>query len=295
MAPIKQINLLEVGNALSQDQKSIAKGETLNEAPAIANPTAPAPAAASPTDPAAAGQPPPMSADSVYYIKNDSTQFKVLPFEISLLIEQNHIQDLLVELENSPMAIQVMEFEMSKPMNRVIKPVKGQSMGDMREYGGVQSASAGPIEVYGGRRFAMPMPGGAGGGTSLRGTMTRTEKQKMVEAAIKKQSSVTIHDPYFNIVEMTVYGQARFYNPPPPEPPAAPSVAETAPTPAPAAAEGTPPATEAAPKAEGEAPKTETPKTEAEAPKAEAEAPKTETPKEAAPPAAPGGEAPKRS
>ena len=41
-ATIKQINLLEVGNGIAQDQKSIAKGEALNEAPAIANPTAPA-------------------------------------------------------------------------------------------------------------------------------------------------------------------------------------------------------------------------------------------------------------
>jgi len=30
--------------------------------------------------------------------------------------------------------------------------------------------------------------------------------------------SAVLHDPYFNIVEVTIYGQARFYNPPPEEP-----------------------------------------------------------------------------
>src|SRR5262249_36954105 len=56
-ATIKQINLLEVGNSLAQDQKSIAKGETLNEAPAITDPAAPPPATTTSTDPAAPGGP----------------------------------------------------------------------------------------------------------------------------------------------------------------------------------------------------------------------------------------------
>ena len=30
--------------------------------------------------------------------------------------------------------------------------------------------------------------------------------------------SAVIHDPYYNIVEVTVYGQGRFYNPPSEEP-----------------------------------------------------------------------------
>ncbi len=47
---------------------------------------------------------------------------------MSVLIDQDHIQDLLVALENSPMAIQVIDFEMSKPSTRVVKPVKGESM-----------------------------------------------------------------------------------------------------------------------------------------------------------------------
>ena len=285
-ATIKQINLLEVGNGASQDQRSIAKGEALNEAQPIVNPAAPPP----PADPSkaapTAGGAPQLSTDSVYYINNPSTQFKVLPFELSVLIEQDHIQDLLVALENSPMAIQVMEFEMSKPSTHVVKPVKGQSM-NYAGYGGTMPAMGGAgVETFGGR----PRTGGPSG------PMTRTKKAQMVEDAVRKAQGVTIHDPYFNIVEATVYGQARFYNPPPPEPAAEPSAAPAAP--APATPEGTPPATEA-PKAEGEAPKPEAPKAEApkaEAPKAEApktEAPKTEAPKDAAPAPAPSGEAPK--
>jgi hypothetical protein len=295
-ATIKQINLLEVGNGLAQDQKSIAKGETLNEAPAINNPAAPAPAA---TDPAAAGGQPgqpaivQQSADSVYYIKNDNTQFKILPFQMSVLIEQDHIQDLLVALENSPMAIQVMEFEMSKPVNRVVKPVKGQDI-NYRGYGGIQPMMPGAERVAfgGGPRFSQAMPGVAAGGRDVRGAMKRSERDKLVAEAVKKASGVTIHDPYFNIVEVTVYGQTRFYNPPPPAPPAAPSVAAETPAPAaPAAAEA--PKTEGdAPKAEatkteGDAPKAETPKAEGEAPKAEGEAPKAEPAPAPAPAPAP--------
>ena len=91
----------------------------------------------------------------MYYINNASTQFKVLPFELSILIEQDRIQDLLVALENSPMAIQVLEVEMSKPSTHVVKPVKGQSM-NYAEYGGSMPAAPGsklllvednPVEV----------------------------------------------------------------------------------------------------------------------------------------------------
>jgi hypothetical protein len=284
-ATIKQINLLEVGNSAAQDQRSIAKGETLNEAPAITNPAAPAAAAPEGGAPGAPGGPPIMqqSADSVYYIKNDSTQFKVLPFQMSVMIEQDRIQDLLVALENSPMAIQVMELEMSKSANRVVKPVKGQNIG-YGEYSGVQPMMPGAAHVpFGGSRQYSPMPGGGPSGRDMRGAMKRSDQAKAVAEAIKKSAGVTIHDPYFNIVEVTVYGQTRFYNPPPPEPPAAPSVAAETP-----AAE--------APKAEGEAPKTEAEAPKAEAPKPEAEAPKAEAPKAEAPKAeaeAPKAEAPK--
>jgi hypothetical protein len=248
------------------------------------------------------------SADSVYYINGDTTQFKILPFQISVLIEQNRIQDLLVALENSPMAVQVREFEMSKPSTRVVKPVKGQNMNFNQYAGGAQFASGYRSGMsgsgYPGAGGGMPGSGypGAGGGMSGSGYpgagggmppqrsgidkrgVDRAKQRKAEELAVKSSGATqTIHDPYFNIVEVTIYGQARFYNPPPAAPAPEPSVAESAP---PAASpEGTPPATEA-PKAEGEAPK-------AEAPKAEGEAPKAEAPKEAAPAPMPNGEAPK--
>ena len=44
-----------------------------------------------------------------------SEQYKIMPFQLVVLIEQNNIQDLLVALENSPMAIQVSEFAIAKP------------------------------------------------------------------------------------------------------------------------------------------------------------------------------------
>ena len=44
---------------------------------------------------------------------------------MSVLIDQDHIQDLLVEFENSPMSIQVMDFELQRPESRVTRPDKG--------------------------------------------------------------------------------------------------------------------------------------------------------------------------
>jgi hypothetical protein len=313
-ATIKQINLLEVGNALAQDQKSVAKAETLVEAPAIADPAIPAAPAEGAPGPAP-GMPKPMGQQSnelVYYINNPSTQFKILPFQISVLIEQNRIQDLLVALENSPMAVQVMEFEMSKPSVRVVKPLKGQNTnfydysGQMFQQGIVpMSRSSGPYIT------PMPRTGGPVGKTGInRRDVDRKAAREHLQKQAENVTTHTLHDPYFNIVEVTIYGQARFYNPPPAEPAPAPSTAEPAPT-----ADGaTPPVTEA-PKPEGEAPKEEAPMPNGEAPKAEApkeepapapmpngEAPKAEAPKEEPAPAAqpapapagtPGGEAPK--
>ena len=72
------------------------------------------------------GAGPPARTETVYYIKDDSTQFKVLPVEMVVLIDQDHIQDFLVALENSPMTIQVMDFEMSKPRPASPSPRRGR-------------------------------------------------------------------------------------------------------------------------------------------------------------------------
>jgi hypothetical protein len=322
-AIIKQINLLDVGTATAQDQLSMAKGEQLEPSQAMAPPGAPA-APAAPADPNApppdasaapgmAGGPTSNDPNEVYFIKTPTPQYKVLPFQMSVLIEQDHVQDFLVALENSPMAIQVVDFELSKPTAPVVKPEKGENFmnygyGDPMMMGRNRMPGAPGLVPFGMRPMII---GGGPQGQRLRGTGTdvrgtdRKSKREMEEALIKQQSAaVTIHDPYYYIVNVTIYGQARFYNAPPPEPAPAPSQAEGTPA---EAAPATPPAEAPAPQApeakpEAPAAKEETPKAEAPAPKAEAPAAKEEaapkaespaTPPAATPPAATEGAAPK--
>ena len=52
-------------------------------------------------------------------------QYRILPVQMTVLIDQDHVQDLLVELENSPMSIEVKDFELQRPTARVVKPEKG--------------------------------------------------------------------------------------------------------------------------------------------------------------------------
>ena len=145
-AIIKQINLLEVGNSLAQDQHSIAKNEELQESEAIKAPGAEeAEEAAASTagsggagtmqemmrnygrmmgsgGSAAQGAPP----ENIFYVTHEAgkDQYKILPVMLSVLIDQDHVQDLLVEMENSPMAIQVMEFELQRPARGSPSPRK---------------------------------------------------------------------------------------------------------------------------------------------------------------------------
>lgn len=341
-AIVRQIVEMEVGNPQAQDQRSIANGETLEEAPEIKDPSKPedpaATASAMPGGGSAAenmasfmgmkggpmsgmmggmGGGMAASTESVYYIKNDSTQFKILPVKMTVLVEQDKMQNFLVALENSPMTIQVMDFEMSRPEQRVVKPVQGTSMMGMGGYAGMMgmggyeggmpgmSGMGGMYSRMGGRGAGggMMMPGmdgmmgpggagmggmgmmGAGGapaktGIDKRATNLEKERTKRIEAA-KKAGGTSLHDPYYNIVQVTIYGQARFFNPPTAETPAAPSQAEGA-----APAEG---------ETKAEAPKDEAPK--ADAPKADAtkaDAPKADAPDSGTPKAdAPKSDAPK--
>ncbi len=341
-AIVRQINLLEVGSPLAQDQISMVHDGVIEEAPAVTNPAAPVPTTAtgsSSSSSAPGAESPGMmpgsgimgmgqTGDRLFYIKTDGAQYKVLPFEMTVLVEQNRIQDFLVALENSPMAIQINDFEMAKPAQRVAKPKKGDSMfpgmfagGGGMDYTAMMSMMMRPPEARGQTSFGggsdprmmMMMAAYGGSGSSAVQTrkgvdvrsQSRSKSREEEEKAAAKRAIVTIHDPYYNVVEVTVYGQARFYSPPPEEPAAEPS--QSAAT-APAPSEGTPAAPPAAeaPKAAAETPPAEAPKTEeakpqAEAPKAEApkaEAPKTqdETPKpeaEKAKAEAPKAEAPK--
>jgi hypothetical protein len=298
-AIIREIETLEVGNPVAQDQRSVAKNEELTEAASIL-----APGETEPDESGgAAGGAGAMGAmggaigermrgmmggmggmggrggvgnqdsQSVYYVKSgNELQYKILPVMMSVLIDQDHVQDFLVELENSPMSIEVKDFELQRPVARVTKPEKGAAGpggfgGGMMPGGGMMSMRRG-MAGYGGMMGAMqgqmmmqmrgamtsqmssmarrgemmggmgPM-GGMGAGTERKGkdvrSEKRAEKRKENEEALKKSTGPTLFDPYFDIVQVTVYGQARFFNAPPEEPAAEPSPGEAT-----AAAESTP-------------------------------------------------------
>src|SRR5208337_3047499 len=274
-AIVKQINVLEVGDPVAQDQRSIAKGEQLEESEAI---KAPGSEAAEETPAGGSGGNSPESlmrgymgrggkggagavagaTESIFFIKpaNDKGQYKILPILLSVLVDQDHIQDLLVEMENSPMAIQVMDFELQRPTSRVVKPEKGtmanfptgygdammggmmrnqmRQMGSMSGYGGMMGSMMSRMrEQYAmggmGRRM-----GGMGGpptaarkGTDKR-TTNRGEVRKEETKAVETAKGPSLFDPHYDIVEVKVYGQARFYNPPPADAETEPSLGETA-------------------------------------------------------------------
>jgi hypothetical protein len=262
-AIIRQIEAIEVGNPNAQDQQSLAKNEALEESEPILAPGETAEPAAGAGGSGGPASMPGMGkmmagmmgsggsaaakadAESVFYVKSgNAQQYRVLPVQMTVLIDQDHVQDLLVELENSPMSIQVKDFELQRPTVRVVKPEKGTAPGDfgaggmmgmgsmgrgMRGYGGlagdVQSQMMSQMGAMGrgmgmgmGKGMGMGMPGGAAGterkGTDVRGE-DRAKKRKNEEDKAKQAKGPSLFDPYFDIVEVTVYGQARFFKPPP--------------------------------------------------------------------------------
>ena len=354
---IKEIVDISAGTPMAQDQVSMAKAVVLEAAPMLY------PDGTPPPEPAAAGGPPgamgqggmgPAAAktDEVFFLQAQPSQpYKVMPIQLTVRVDQNRLSEFLVGLENSPMAIQVMEPEISKPATPVIKPVKGETSfgaGSMMggrgglsgmgygggEMGGRGMGMSGQMQAMRGSGGSMSgsgrgmtdeimsnmgrsMQGGGGGGAAVKkgGTDLRSvnkaadrKAQQAKDADKKKAAPKKNVDQYFNVVQVTVYGQARFYNTPPPLPPAEPAATtEPAPTPAeptataaaapatpaaaaaepgkeatpataeapaPAPAPATPPTgTEAAPKAD--APKPEPPKADPAAPKADPAAPKS--------------------
>ena len=334
-AIVKQINAIEVGSSIAQDQKSLAKGETLAPAdPLLPDGVTPppAPTTSAPGAPGAEmGMGGAVKTEGVMYLKTEGqVQYKVLPVMMKVLVEQSKLPDFLIGLENSPMTIQVMEPEISKPLVPVVKPViygdknaYNMGMGGMGEMSMMGSGMGGyPMArnmpgsnmmpgresmnySSGGGMMGMPGMGGAPAvkkGTDVRTVNKADERKKNLakDAAKPKVETKAKLDQYFNVIEVTVYGQARFYLAPPPPPETPPSTASTAPAPAPAGPE--PARTEEAKPADApkkdeapkpvEATKPETP-TAGEAPKAEADAPKADAPKAEAPKAdAPKADAP---
>ena len=356
-ALVKEIKALEVGSSVAQDQRSLAKGEELEEAEPIVAPDEP-----EEEEEAAGGMEGMMgmmsgmmgkmggpggaagaggkieTAESVFYLKpENATQYKILPVMVTVLVDQDHVPDLLVAFENSPMSIEVRDFELQRPTDKVVKPEKGDEFmggyggmmgmgmmmpgmrGGRMGYGGMSSAMMAQGRMMGemgGMEMGMMMPGmnsgmmrgmgNMGGMTQRKGTdkrsVDRAEKRKEAEKALEANKREPTFDAYYNFVEVTVYGQARFYNEPTPEAAEEASPGEAS---AEAGAEEAKPAEEPkadaaeASKAEAgaEEPKAEEPKP-AEEPKVDAEAPKPEEakPEEAKPaeePKADSAEAPK--
>ncbi len=270
-AIIKEIRKLDAGSKddITRDQRSVAHGEVLDLAPDIndpAKPPAPPPDAAAANlgsaGPGMAGMTASNSED-VYYIHTEAkSPFQVLPVSMTVLIDQDHIQDLLIALENSPMTIQVKDFELSKSLTRIEKPKQGAPAMNFA-YGNpmFMNSSATPMTSYGGpmaQEMIMMSPSATGysmdGGPAAvakpKGKdvrqKNRAQAEKELRAQVEKSKGSSIHDPYYNIVEVKVYGQARFFNPPPvPAPSQSTESAATAPAPAP---------TEAAPAAATTAP-----------------------------------------
>jgi hypothetical protein len=197
---------------------------------------------------------------TVFYVQSgNDAQYKTLPVMVTVLIDQDRVQDFLVELENSPMAIQVMDFELQRPTARVTKPEKGadsSSMGMGMGMGGMGGLGRG-LSAYGGMASMMQnqmsmmqknqqgamggmfnrmMSGnmGAGGAPEKKktGKDVRSVDQKKArttrEDNAKDVKGPSFFDPYFDIVQVTVYGQARFFNPPPAPPEGAPSLGDAA-------------------------------------------------------------------
>jgi hypothetical protein len=292
-AIVKEIRVLEVGSPSDMDQKSIAEGITPVPADPLTRPGAPAPAAA----PGAGGLAAPGTSGGgmagpggsanqsgeVYFVKNDSKQFKVLPFKMTVLVEQSKIPDFLVGLENSPITIEVKEPDIVRPSGPVVKPVAGErssnggmksgdgpgGMGIMGAPGGARNRPpGGPAGPAGGMKGpgvggAMGGPGGgtAKGGVDARGRNLAKERKEAEKKENKgKAEPKAAVDQYYNIVEVTVYGQARFYlAPPPPEPTASTSAPGAGPAPSPTMAPGAPKAgpnpTPTPPPTAGDAPK----------------------------------------
>ncbi len=341
-APIKQIVMLEVANALALDQKTAAKeGQLIDAPPIVGDPKAAAPkAAAAATTTGSSrsegfggggGAAASTGPEPVQFVVATSDQYYIVPVAMSVYIEQDRIPDLLVEFRNSPMSIRVLDFEMRRPKAPVKKPQKGEEsaafsgqMGEGRGRGGMGGGLAGggmggdsdggggamTIESMTGsqnkynKRAAGKGPSMGGQGQDQANPKTREGGKNLAADNIKRldekrnnknlgdtdkdkskadqDEAPTISNPYFNIVQVTIRGQARFYKPP---------VKPATPVPATTPGNATPETPKDAPKPD--APKTDA--TTADVPKADAakadvpkaDAAKADMPKDAVKPDAP--------
>jgi hypothetical protein len=296
-APVKQLLVLDVATDSALDQKSIAEGVTLTDAPDILPPGSDvAPKAEASTNQlsqggkfgsfeggggggvAAAKSDPGV----VKYVTNTTNgeQLSIAPIYLSVYCQQDAIPNLLVEFKNSPMNIQVLEVSIVDPPPHVVrKPKKGDviagssmgmgggmggRLGGMLEgnYGGsgmqdmMKNMMGGPgtgSAGYGqgdtssmmrGRQgmaggYSSPSVGGRNAGRGGNSASVETKRQgvdvrnkstaqKKAELDKAKQKEASegeeeeepvskVSDPYYDVVEVRIYGQARFYKTPPKE------------------------------------------------------------------------------
>jgi hypothetical protein len=294
-APIKNLLTMEVGNAVAVDHKTSAEGYELQDPPEVkkgGQSIEPETSAGAGAGGMAGGRPGEMmdmgmegmmggqmgsmmsgmgmgmgmgmgatkSGEPVRFLQEEGVElFRDYPAVVSVLIDQNSIQNFLVEFENSPMSMRVLEANWTRPKTRVQPPVKGQGFAGYAGMGGFGMGAGGGVlgmmgmgemmdmgmggmmggqmgGMMGGRggmgmmgmegMMDMGMMGGQMGG---RGMSLNQPRQKVRRDLSKGQDKdekgdldpekVTIYDPYYNIVELQVYVQARFYYPPAPEDP----------------------------------------------------------------------------
>jgi hypothetical protein len=260
------------------------------------------------------GTGPKVNPEEVYYLASPNPdQVQIVPIYTSIYIDQAFIPDLLIECQNSPMSIQVLEFEMQRPAQRLTKPVKGEQLGFGMMAGMMPGMMPGSERILGAssmmyNSMMMPAAGADAGMMMMPGAMgampgmyggpsVPTRKGQRIERNVspKKKTTDTTKkeeepasktaDPYFNIVELHLYGQARFYLPPP-EPPATEeptseaataeaATGETAPVNGEAKADDAKP-DEAVPKAEADASANPSPNPDAAATEPQPDAPKDE-------------------
>jgi hypothetical protein len=186
-APIKEILSLEVANPAAQDQKSIAKGEEIAATEDVVEPGTEQPEEAAAGTEAPGGkfggeQQQQMmmmggtgsmgmgmgmgagSAPQEFMIlpSPNPNQAFIVPIYVSVYVEQDRIPDFLVEFQNSPMNIEVLDFAMFKPApHSVKKPKKGDQpsggFGMMGGYPGMGRGMMGEMMMGG---YGGMMPGG---------------------------------------------------------------------------------------------------------------------------------------
>ena len=255
-ASIKQISRLDVATPTALDQFSAVKAVKLEQPTEIVQEGSPPPP---PPDPKAAKPQDGADASSIVFTQGAGGQYRLFPVALEVLMEQDKIQDLLAALKNSPMAIDVKELQWTRPPGPVVKPVKAEA-GNAANVLAQYRMNPGTIPPPGGGRgrtellvqsYTMGMPRmGPGGaapaapkatGTDVRGRLQERERMERAKkegvAGAEEEGKPEAPNPYLNVVQVTLYGQARFYTKPvdkaapagSPSPGAAPAPAPAAP------------------------------------------------------------------